>query len=88
MNKCANRLHFAPQCKTATTMQRRLEAIELCGLFGGWDHDDLMRLTKMSRVHRHTSKSILLMQRKVGFTDHLAPVRQAYVVNLVEFAPW
>lgn len=45
--------------------KRRLDAIKLCGLFGGWEHEDLMRLTRMSRIHRHPSKSVLLMQRKV-----------------------
>eukprot|EP00903_Cladosiphon_okamuranus_P017020 g15687.t1 len=44
--------------------KRRLEAITLSGLFGGWDHEDLMRLARMSRIHRHASKAVLLMQRK------------------------
>eukprot|EP00752_Nemacystus_decipiens_P017735 g15902.t1 len=44
--------------------KRRLEAIKFSGLFGGWDHEDLMRLARMSRIHRHASKSVLLMQRK------------------------
>ncbi|CAM9788396.1 unnamed protein product, partial [Ectocarpus fasciculatus] len=48
----------------AHAFKRRLDAINLCGLFGGWEHEDLMRLTRMSRVHRHPSKSVLLMQRK------------------------
>ncbi|CBJ32014.1 expressed unknown protein [Ectocarpus siliculosus] len=48
----------------AHAFKRRLDAIKLCGLFGGWEHEDLMRLTRMSRIHRHPSKSVLLMQRK------------------------
>ncbi|CAM9868643.1 unnamed protein product, partial [Ectocarpus sp. 6 AP-2014] len=48
----------------AHAFKRRLDAINLCGLFGGWEHEELMRLTRMSRIHRHPSKSVLLMQRK------------------------
>ncbi|CAM9338673.1 unnamed protein product, partial [Ectocarpus sp. 4 AP-2014] len=48
----------------AHAFKRRLDAITLCGLFGGWEHEDLVRLTRMSRIHRHPSKSVLLMQRK------------------------
>lgn len=28
-----------------------------------------MRLARMSRIHRHASKSVLLMQRKVGASE-------------------
>ncbi|CAM9469558.1 unnamed protein product, partial [Hapterophycus canaliculatus] len=46
------------------SFKRRLDAIKLCGLFEMWEHEDLMRLTRMSRIHRHTSKSVLLRQRE------------------------
>lgn len=51
--------------------QRRHHAIKRCGLFVGWDTEDLMRLARMSRVHRHPSKSVLLMQRKVPVHEGL-----------------
>lgn len=46
-------------------LKRRLNAIKRCGLFSGWATEDLMRLARMSKVHRHASKRVLLMQRKV-----------------------